>query len=103
MPPRLSAVAGVYLILATTTGSQYVGSAYGLEGIWGRWSAYAESGHGGNLLLQELLANDASYPMAFSYSILQILPRTHARSEVLQWERLYKEKLGSRAKGLNAN
>src|SRR3989304_2747064 len=34
---RLRAVAGIYLILATTTGAQYVGSAYGLEGIWGRW------------------------------------------------------------------
>jgi hypothetical protein len=37
---RLAAVAGVYLVLATTT-AQYVGSAYGAEGIWGRWAAYA--------------------------------------------------------------
>ena len=48
---RLSAVAGVYLILATTTGKQYIGSAYGAEGIWGRWLAYARTGHGGNALL----------------------------------------------------
>jgi hypothetical protein len=99
---RLSAVAGVYLILATSTGAQYVGSAYGVEGIWGRWVAYARTGHGGNTLLRELMAGDVAYPEAFSYSILQILPRTATRNEVLKWERLYKQKLGSRAVGLNA-
>jgi hypothetical protein len=100
---RLAAVAGVYLILATTTGAQYVGSASGIDGIWGRWSAYARDGHGGNLLLRELLDADPAYPAAFSYSILQILPKTFARDEVLGWEARYKEKLGSRAKGLNLN
>src|SRR5207245_9343273 len=97
---RLAAVAGVYLILATTTGALYIGSACGTEGIWGRWAAYARDGHGGNMLLKELLAADPAYPAAFSYSILQILPKTFAREEVLEWERRYKEKLGSRAKGL---
>ena len=100
---RLSAVAGVYLILATTTGEQYVGSATGLEGIWGRWSTYADNGHGGNRLLQELVKNQRAYPDAFSYSILQVLPRTYAVGEVLKWENLYKQKLGSRAVGLNDN
>jgi hypothetical protein len=100
---RLAAVAGVYLILATTTGAQYVGSASGAEGIWGRWAAYARDGHGGNVLLKKLLATDPAYPAAFSYSILQILPKTFAREEVFEWERRYKEKLGSRAKGLNLN
>lgn len=100
---RLSAVAGVYLILATSTGAQYVGSAHGVDGIWGRWAAYASTGHGGNTLLRHLMASDSAYPEAFSYSILQILPRTATRNEVLNWERLYKQKLGSRAVGLNAN
>jgi hypothetical protein len=100
---RLSAVAGVYLILATTSGAQYVGSAYGLDGIWGRWNAYARDGHGGNVLLRKLIATDRAYPEAFSYSILQILPPTFAREVVLDSERLYKQKLGSRALGLNEN
>jgi hypothetical protein len=98
---RLSAVAGVYLILATKNGAQYVGSAHGTEGIWGRWAAYARDGHGGNKLLKSLVGHDSAYPEAFSYSILQILPKTVARSEVLAWEQCYKEKLGSRATGLN--
>ena len=100
---RLGAVAGVYLILATTTGHQYVGSAYGADGIWGRWAAYAASGHGGNVQLKALIASDGAYPGAFSYSILQILSRSTARSEVLRWEARHKEKLGSGATGLNSN
>lgn len=100
---RLGAVAGVYLILATTTGHQYVGSAHGVDGIWGRWAAYARSGHGGNVQLKELIKSNPAYPDAFTYSILQILPRSTARSEVLRWEAHYKQKLGSASTGLNSN
>ncbi|HYG08769.1 MAG TPA: GIY-YIG nuclease family protein, partial [Pyrinomonadaceae bacterium] len=75
---RLSAVAGVYLILATTTGHQYVGSASGTGGIWGRWAAYAADGHGGNKLLRDLVTSYEGYPDAFTYSVLQILPKTTA-------------------------
>lgn len=100
---RLEAVAGIYLILATTTGHQYVGSAHGVAGFWGRWAAYADNGHGGNAQLKGLLAADPAYPNAFTYSILQILPRSTARSEVLHWEAHYKQKLGSAATGLNSN
>lgn len=98
---RLAAVAGIYLVFATKSGAQYVGSAHGTEGIWGRWAAYARDGHGGNKSLIDLIASDSAYPAAFSYSILQILPKSFARSEVLQWEQRYKEKLGTRATGLN--
>jgi hypothetical protein len=47
------AVAGVYLVLAQTSGKQYVGSAYGPSGIWERWRKYAISGDGGNVQLRE--------------------------------------------------
>jgi hypothetical protein len=100
---RLAAVAGIYLVLATTTGDQYVGSAHGTEGVWGRWAAYAHDGYGGNKLLKRLIDSNSAYPAAFSYSILQVLPKSFARSEVLEWEQRYKEKLGSQATGLNLN
>jgi hypothetical protein len=99
----LSAVAGVYMILAQSTGHQYVGSAYGLDGLWGRWSQYAVKGHGGNGKLRELLDADDAYPDAFRFSILQVLPKTTTAPEVIRWESLYKAKLGSRATGLNLN
>jgi hypothetical protein len=99
----LSAVAGVYMILAQSSGDQYVGSAYGLDGIWGRWSQYAANGHGGNPKLRALLDSDNAYPDSFRFSILQVLPKTTTAPEVIRWESQYKAKLGSRATGLNLN
>jgi hypothetical protein len=100
---HLSAVAGIYLILAEASGDLYVGSAYGEEGIWGRWREYARSGHGGNALLRDLIARDPTCPSQFRFSLLQILPKTMASKEVCQREAMYKTKLGSRATGLNLN
>ena len=100
---RLSAVAGVYLIQATTTGKQYVGSAHGADGVWSRWSDYARNGHGGNKLLEELVREDSEYPSAFQFSLLQVLPKSMTRADVIGWEQVFKNKLGSRATGLNLN
>ena len=99
----LSAVAGVYLVLAETTGEQYVGSAYGLSGIWGRWKQYSLNGHGNNKLLKHVVKTDKDYTAAFRYSVLQVLPKSTKDAEVIRWESQYKRKLGSRATGLNAN
>jgi hypothetical protein len=98
---HLSAVGGIYLILAEGSGDMYVGSASGESGIWGRWREYATSGDGGNVRLRELIQRDSSYPKQFRFSLLQILPKTMAREELLRREGLYKQKLGTRAKGLN--
>ena len=101
----LSAVAGVYLVLAEKSGHLYVGSASGTEGIWGRWRNYARSrdGAGGNKKLRALAADDSRYPGSFRFSVLQILPKSMAHSEVVHREERYKEKLGSKATGLNSN
>ena len=43
----MSAVNAVYLIADRKEGTQYVGSAYGKDGLWGRWAEYiATGGHG---------------------------------------------------------
>ena len=89
--------------MAVKSGDMYVGSASGAEGFWGRWRQYADTGHGGNELLKKLMKDDSSYPHSFRYSVLQILPKTMAREEILQREARYKMKLGSRARGLNKN
>jgi len=99
----LSAVAGIYLVLAQGSGNLYVGSAYGESGIWGRWRKYATSGDGGNVQLRELIGSDSNYPEQFRFSVLQILSKTMATEEVMQRETLYKHKLGTRATGLNSN
>ena len=99
----LSAVAGVYLILAETTGLLYVGAAYGEHGIWGRWTDHAANGHGGAALLRDLTQSKPEYPESFRYSVLQVLPKSATENEVRRWEKLYKKKLGTLEKGLNLN
>lgn len=99
----LGSVAGIYLILDTATGLHYVGSAYGTEGILGRWQAYARTGHGGNRQLRELVEQNPDRVHAWRYSILTTLSQTATRDDILQLEALYKQKLGSRAHGLNSN
>ncbi len=69
----LASVAGVYVIADRQTGKLYVGSATGVNGIWSRWCAYSETGHGNNVELIELLAKEgASYADNFQYGVLEI-------------------------------
>lgn len=99
----LSSVAGVYLITDMTDGNQYVGSASGKLGIMGRWRSYAETRHGGNIRLMALLQVEPERYKNFQYSILRTLPKSLTQTEVVGFEQKYKQKLGSRAFGLNGN
>lgn len=99
----LGAVAGVYLITDMVTGKQYVGSASGEAGVLGRWAQYARSGHGGNVLLKQVLAERPGAEQRFQFTLLRTLPQTLTRAEVIAYEVLYKHKLGSRVFGLNSN
>ena len=101
---KLSAVAGIYLITDTKTGKQYVGSASGENGgVWGRWSEYARTKHGGNKKLIELINTDTDYCNNFLFSILEVFPIKRDKHEILEYEQLYKKKLGSIVFGLNDN
>ncbi len=101
----LSSVKGIYLITDKNTGKLYVGSAYGDDGIWGRWSEYVSTnGHGGNKSLKELIAEDWEYAVKnFQYSILMILPKSVTQDEAISKEQLFKHKLGTNSFGLNNN
>ncbi len=99
----LSAVAGIYLIVDKETGKQYVGSAYGKNGILGRWTTYAKTAHGGNAELKKLIQSREGYGRNFRFSILHTLPKTLTKNEVIAYEKLFKDKLGTRAFGLNSN
>ena len=91
----LSSVNGVYLIKDKSTGKQYVGSAYGENGIYGRWVAYAKNGHGGNKGLRGI------DPSNFQFSILEIVSATTTAEGVIQCENKWKDKLGTREFGFN--
>ena len=99
----LSAINAIYLILDKKTGEQYVGSTYGADGIWGRWTNYAKNGNGGNKRLIEITQLDKNYANNFQWSILTTLSKTITKDEAIAIENKYKQKLGSRAFGLNAN
>ena len=60
----LKNVPGIYMIADQSNGRLYVGAAYGENGLWQRWSAYAATGHGGNKQLMELVKDKG-----FDYSI----------------------------------
>ena len=97
----LSSVSGIYVILDQQSGLQYVGSAYGNHGVWGRWRNYSKNPSGGNVLLKKLLAKHRSRFKKFQFSILRVLEPSVHKDEVLAQEVLTKKKLGSRAFGLN--
>ena len=102
----LESVKGVYLITDVRTGKRYVGSAYGDGGIWSRWCAYADSGHGGNVELRALLAKRGrSYCRSyFRFALLEHRPFRAADEHILQREGFWKRLLLTRGEeGLNRN
>ena len=96
---ELKRIRGVYLIFDSKDGRIYVGSAYGKENLYGRWSNYAASGDGGNKKLRE------RNPTTFHFSILQAVAPTMEKEEVIQIENNWKTRLHTRHPkfGLNIN
>lgn len=100
----LSSVSGIYVILHKESGRQYVGSAYGENGVWGRWANYAKAPFtGGNVQLEALLAEFPEAYKDFQFALLRVLESGATRDDVLAHEGLVKQKLGSRIFGLNKN
>lgn len=100
----LSSVNCVYVIDDSKSESLYIGSTYNRDGIWGRWSQYAATGHGGNVELKKLIDKDPKYAEKhFKWSILEILPIDVTQDEaVKRHEQRFKEMLPSVCK-LNLN
>jgi len=100
----LSNVAGIYLITDTSTGKHYVGSAYGGEGIWQRWTAYSTTGHGGNKELRNLLKNEElGHVNFFQYTLLEVCDINSSDEQIISRENHWKTALRSREFGLNSN
>ena len=110
----LSCRKGVYLITDQRTGKLYVGSAYGTNGILGRWETYVKSGYDKNEVengkypnknLQELVNEKGlSYIQDnFQYSILETFTDDVSDEYIIGRESWWKEVLHSREFGYNAN
>lgn len=88
---------GVYLIFDEDSCRNYVGSAYGVDNILGRWMSYAQSGHGGNRDLK------GRNPSNFRFSILQRVSPDLSSEDVIQLEASWKRRLHTIEFGLNKN
>lgn len=93
----LQACKGVYLLTCPKTKEQYVGSATGEQGLWGRWQAYIQTGHGGNIALK------SRDPSDYQVSILEVAGTAATNDDIIQMEMQWKSKLQSREMGLNKN
>lgn len=78
---------GVYLLVDKENGERYVGSATGPKASGGRFHAYAETGHGGNVELK------SRGRRPYRVSVLQIGTFDH---DILQAEAAWKTKLMTR-------
>ena len=100
----LSSVKGVYVIADRKNGKLYIGSATGEDGIWGRWCAYAKTGHGGNKELKELLkAEGKEHADHFNFGVLETADTRGTEQDILERESHWKELLLTRSHGYNAN
>lgn len=105
---------GVYVISDHQTGKLYVGSAYGKDGIYGRWKTYVESGFDKNeqengkypnKRLQEIVKNEGIgyIQKNFHYAILETFTDDAADEYIIQRESYWKNVLGTRKFGYNEN
>jgi hypothetical protein len=88
---------GIYLLTCPKTREQYVGSATGEDGFWGRWQEYVQTGHGGNVGLK------IRDPSDYQISILEVAGTASTTYDILTMERRWKHKLQSNEMGLNRN
>ena len=96
----LRSVKGVYLLVDLDSGRQYVGSAKGADSLFGRWMTYATDGHGGNLGLKGAAAGGLR---RYQVSVLEVVDENTPNTTIEQIESYWKNKLLSRAFGLNVN
>ena len=103
----LSHLNAVYLQTDTKTGKLYVGSASGKQKLWGRWTEYVETYHGGNKALKELFEKEGAryFEENFTYTLLEVLPNNHKDigNTVIGRESWWKIALQTREFGYNCN
>jgi len=101
----LSKVKGIYLICDKSNGKKYVGSAYGGDGIWSRWSNYIGTGHGWNDELIRLIDEKGmDYARKnFQFSLLEVMKMTASDDSIIERELFWKRTLLSREFGYNKN
>lgn len=88
---------GIYLLTCPLTKEQYVGSASGADGFYGRWLDYAANGHGGDVHLRSRERSD------YQVCILEVAGSSMTTEEIRGLESKWKIRLRTREMGLNGN
>ncbi len=100
----LSSVSGVYVIADRESGKLYIGSASGTSGIWGRWTDYSKTGHGGNHDLKAILKHAGDeYARNFQFGLLEVADLRTSAEDILRRESHWKNLLLSKTYGYNRN
>lgn len=96
---------GVYLITDTSNGKRYVGSAYGVAGIWSRWECYVGTGHGYNDDLTAIISQKTlDYARKhFRFTLLEYYAMKTDKDTITKREQYWKHILMSRKYGYNKN
>jgi hypothetical protein len=96
---------GIYLITDRSNGKMYVGSATGRNMLWGRWTAYIENGHGGNIGLKEVVDKEGFdyVKQNFKYTILETFQSKTHEFDILQREAWWIRVLNTVEFGHNKN
>lgn len=102
----LSNVNGIYVITDKSNGKLYIGSTYGKDGVWQRWSSYVYSnGSGWDKELVNLIASDPNYAFKnFRFSIVETFLNTDSHDKkILDREKYWKKVFDSINNGYNDN
>lgn len=100
----LSNVNCIYVITDESNGKLYVGSTYGENGVWGRWSSYVETdGTGNDKDLKFLVSDNPNYAFEnFRFTILETILQGDS-DYIIKREQYWKKALSSRENGYNNN
>ena len=100
----LKSINAIYMIVDKSSGKQYIGSAYGEDGLYGRWHSYIYTeGTGNNLMLEELKIKNEKHYINYTFHILRVLPKSISIDEVIKLETKYKDMYLTKIYGLNKN
>lgn len=102
----LSNIKGIYLVSDKSNGKKYVGSAYGVTGIWSRWACYVGTGHGHNDEFTKIIKkNGVDYARKnFIFTLLEYRPMKADDKKIIERESFWKESLLTRGEyGYNKN
>ena len=101
----LKNIKAVYVIVDTSNGKLYIGSAYGSDGLLNRWNKYVTNLTGENKEFEALIKEkgESCIQNNFKYSILEIFDTKTKDEYILERESYWKNVFETKKFGMNKN